>query len=168
MQPSSGRTWQDASHLTSEEEQDVSFRLSQVDLHHRDERRIHVVALRRLGVEHLHASTYVSTCRPHQYELVSCCKTQVLTLRMMADNDLQPQHRCAWNLCLSHLHRIRAAGDSEDGAVEEVVAELLGVQRRARDDELQVLALLDHPLDQANGRVDTDPGPYPIPQSILN
>jgi hypothetical protein len=47
----------------------------------------------------------------------------------------------------AHLHRVCAAGNGEDGALEEVVAELLGVQRRARDDQLQILALLDHALD---------------------
>ena len=39
---------------TCEEEEDVALWLCQVDLHDRDERSIHVVGLRGLGVQHLH------------------------------------------------------------------------------------------------------------------
>ena len=39
--------------LAGEEEQDVALRLGEVDLHDRDQRRVHVVALGRLGVQDL-------------------------------------------------------------------------------------------------------------------
>lgn len=44
--------------LTRQEEQDVTLRLTQVDLHHRDHRCIHVVRLRRLQQQQ-----YSSTCQ---------------------------------------------------------------------------------------------------------
>ena len=45
---------------TGQEQQDVALRLCQVDLHDGDERRVHVVALRRLGVQHLQFAAWVS------------------------------------------------------------------------------------------------------------
>lgn len=41
-------------HLTSEKEEDVAFRLGQVDLHDCDECGVHVVGLRRAAVQDLH------------------------------------------------------------------------------------------------------------------
>lgn len=40
--------------LASEEEQDIALRLSQMDLHDRNQRCVHVVRLGRLGVQDLH------------------------------------------------------------------------------------------------------------------
>ena len=40
---------------------------------------------------------------------------------------------------VDHLHRVRAAGDIEHGAVTEVGGELLAVQRRRCDDQPQPL-----------------------------
>ena len=46
------------------------------------------------------------------------------------------------------LYRVRAPGNGDDGALEEVVGELLRIQRRAGDDQLQVGAALHHVLQQ--------------------
>jgi hypothetical protein len=57
---------------------------------------------------------------------------------------------------VADLHRVRAAGDLDDGSAAEVAAEALGIDRRRRDHELEVGAAREQAGQEAQEEVDVE------------
>jgi hypothetical protein len=123
-------------------------------LHDGDERSVEVVRLRRLGVQDLNRVGAGGEGKGQAFESKRQVKEKGPAPKGLAGvhsvgigrRAVVAQQQDAARVPNARRRRRRApapAGDGEDGAVEEVAAELFGVKGGASDDELEVRALLD-------------------------